>query len=168
MLEKRDTQPGLSIIFIIIFHITWEELAPKKKKTEKTEMKASICVFAFALRQGSPMGILAKLSSPLSRYTSLLTGPSKVGWLKLCCKKKIQDTSNHRLKHHKLIFSHIYFLKSHLSKKLTKNMFGCFTRFFFLHYSCLHFIIYWRFYSICSRFFKISSHLFCETKDPYL
>jgi hypothetical protein len=97
MLEKKDTQPGLSIIFIIIFHITWEELAPKKKKeTEKTEMKASICAFAFALRQGSPMGILAKLSSPLSRYTSLQTGPSKVGRMKFCCKKNpryFQSTS---------------------------------------------------------------------------
>ena len=60
-------------------------------------MKASICAFAFALRQGSPMGILAKLSSPLSRYTSLLTGQSKVGGMKLCC-KKYQVTSNHRLK----------------------------------------------------------------------
>ena len=71
-------------------------------------MKASICAFAFALRQGSPMGILAKLSSPLSRYTSLLTGPSKVGRMKLYC-QKIQDTSNHCLKHHKVIFSYIYY-----------------------------------------------------------
>ena len=71
-------------------------------------MKASICAFAFALRQGSPMGILAKLSSPLSRYTSLLTGPSKVGRMKLFSKKNPIDTSNQRLKHHKVILSHIY------------------------------------------------------------
>ena len=71
-------------------------------------MKASICAFAFALRQGSPMGILAKLSSPLSRYTSLLTGPSKVERMKLFSKKNPIDTSNHSLKHHNAIFSHIY------------------------------------------------------------
>ena len=65
-------------------------------------MKASICAFAFALRQGSPMGILAKLSSPLSRYTSLLTGPSKVERMKLFSKKKSNILSITTLQTHSL------------------------------------------------------------------
>ena len=117
-------------------------------------MKASICAFAFALRQGSPMGILAKLSSPLSRYTSLLTGLSKVGRMKLCCKKKSKILPIIALNIIKLFYlAFIYVCVNFFLKKLL---------FYMIFFSSIfppafHYLL--KILQYLFSFFKISLHL---------